>query len=316
MQEYSGLLPVFKPTGMSSRDASRVLIRRHGSFKFGHVGTLDPDADGVLPVLLGNATKLQDYLLDMPKAYRFKILFGAATTTLDASGEVTESKPWEHVTGTMIEGVLKCFLGPIVQIPPLFSAVKMDGKELYKHARSGQTSLSEEEKNRLSRRVTVHSIELLNVTLPEVELKVTCSKGTYIRTIADDLARRLDTVGHVTFLRRELSAGFPLESCHSLETLTAPDASLAAFLIPMQAISIGLPVWQPSDKLTAQRLLNGQKLQCSLSEFMTGCKDCAPIDMSSPGRFLIRDSHDHGIGIGEVTPIPEQQVMIHLKRGL
>lgn len=316
MQEYSGLLPVFKPTGMSSRDASRVLIRRHGSFKFGHVGTLDPDADGVLPVLLGNATKLQDYLLDMPKAYRFKIRFGTSTTTLDASGDVTESKDWDHVTPSAIEDAMKLFQGPIQQIPPLFSAVKMDGRALYKHARGGQTSLSDEEKVKLCRQVTVHSIELLNVDLPEVELKVTCSKGTYIRTIADDLARKLDTVGHVTFLRRELSAGFALEACHSLETLTAPNASIAEFLIPMQAISIGLPVWQPSDMVTVQRLLNGQKLQCSLSEFLSGCKDCAPMNMSSPVRVLIRDSHDHGIGIGEVTPVLEHQVMIHLKRGL
>ena len=316
MHDYCGLLPVFKPTGMSSRDASRVLIKRHGSFKFGHVGTLDPDADGVLPVLLGNATKLQDYLLDMPKAYRFKILFGNATTTLDASGEVTESQSWDHVTRADIETAMNRFLGPIKQIPPLFSAVKKDGKELYKHARGGQTSLSDDEKTRLARQVTVYKIELVNVNLPEVELKVTCSKGTYIRTIADDLARSLNTVGHVTFLRRELSAGFPLEACHSLETLTAPDAFIPAFLVPMQAISIGLPVWQPGDMVTVQRLLNGQKLQSSLSEFLTGCKDCAPIDVSVPQRFLIRDVHDLGIGIGEVTPVAEHQVMIHLKRGL
>lgn len=320
MTEFSGLLPVFKPTGMTSRDASRVLIRRHGVFKFGHVGTLDPDADGVLPVLLGNATKLQDYLLEMPKSYRFIITLGTATTTLDASGDVTESKSWDHVTRDAVLEHMSTFQGQIRQVPPLFSAVKMKGKELYKHARNGQSSLSDDEKQQLIRTVTVYNIDLVRMTLPELELTVRCSKGTYIRTIADDLARCLGTVGHVTFLRRELSAGFDLAECHTLETLTAPDVTIEQFLIPMQRIAIGLPVWQPSDILSAQRLLNGQILRCSQAEFLNECVGCSAVaDESGPQRFLIRDIHGNGIGIGDVTNVyssDQQQVMIHLKRGL
>lgn len=315
MIEYSGLLPIFKPSGMSSRDASRVLVHRYGKFKFGHVGTLDPDADGVLPVLLGNATKLQDYLLEMPKAYRFIVKLGTATTTLDASGEVTETKSSDHVTRESVVTALKAFVGPIRQIPPLFSAVKMDGQELYKHARKGQTSLSDEEKDRLARSVTVYDIELLRIDSSELELRVKCSKGTYVRTIADDLTRMLGTVGHVTFLRRELSAGFPLDACHTLETLTAPEASISQYLIPMQNIAIGLPVWQPGDIVATQRLLNGQKLRFSLAEFLSGCMDDASVNLAEAQRFLIRDLDGNGVGIGEVIE-NQNQVMIHLKRGL
>lgn len=315
MAELSGLLPVFKPCGMSSRDASRVLIKRHGKFKFGHVGTLDPDADGVLPVLLGHATKLQDYLLEMPKSYRFILKLGTATTTLDASGEVTESKPWEHVTEDALKCALPNFLGPIRQIPPMYSAVKMNGKELYKHARGGQLELSEAEKERLVRQVTVYEINLLRFASPECELSVKCSKGTYIRTIADDLARLLGTVGHVTFLRREHSAGFSVDQCHTLEQLTAPEVDIANFLIPMADIAIGLPVWKPNDNVTIQRLLNGQNLRISMSDFLAETEDCPSIDVMHLRGFLIRNEHGHGIGIGEVT-LEHNQVLIHLKRGL
>lgn len=315
MAELSGLLPVFKPSGMSSRDASRVLIRRHGKFKFGHVGTLDPDADGVLPVLIGHATKLQDYLLCMPKSYRFVLKFGTATTTLDASGEVTESLPFDHITEEAVQDGIAHFLGNIRQIPPMFSAVKMDGKELYKHARGGHSALSDDEKQRLSREVAVYEIKLLRFSLPECELKVTCSKGTYIRTIGDDLGRLLGSVAHVTFLRRELSAGFSLDQCHTLERLTEPNANISDFLIPMKDIAIGLPVWQPSDNVRIQRLLNGQKLRLSVSDFLKEMHGCPAIDDIPSNGFLIRDEHSHGVGIGEVT-LETNQVLIHLKRGL
>lgn len=316
-EALSGIIPVFKPPGMTSKDVSRVLQRRFGKLKIGHVGTLDPDADGVLPVLLGAATKLQDYLLEMPKTYRFTVKLGTSTDTLDASGVETGSAAFDHVTRITLEQAAKNFVGQIRQIPPLYSAVKLNGKELYKHARSGTREISDEISEKLARIVTVYQINLIDFHQDLFEMSVACSKGTYVRTIADDLCRSLNTLGHVTFLRREVSAGFTLEQCIPLDQLTGDKVGLDTHLIPMGSVSIGLPIWQVNDSLLVRRIQDGQHINLPANEFFHGIVSESHRECVQKKVFLVRSGSGQNVGIGEiVSDVGSDQVLIHLKRGL
>ncbi|MCX6127164.1 MAG: tRNA pseudouridine(55) synthase TruB [Proteobacteria bacterium] len=316
MIQLCGVIPVFKPTGLTSKDVSRVLQKRFGKMKIGHVGTLDPDADGVLPVLIGSATKLQDYLLAMPKRYRFVIKLGHFTSTQDASGVVLETKTFSHVSKELILSKLEYFKGKISQIPPLYSAVKLDGKELYKHARGGKSELTTDQAARLTREVTIHNFELVDFKLDAIEMTVDCSKGTYVRTLALDLLSKMDTAGHVTSIRREQSAGFSLNQCHALSKLEAPNTELADFLIHPDLVSIGLPIWRAPDCQVGLRIRDGQRVALSLGDFATGVKyEPLLCSYECEKLFLIQSSSGSNIGIATVLRNNEQ-LTIHLKRGL
>ena len=314
MNKVSGLLPIFKPTGMTSKDVSRTLTRRFGKIKMGHVGTLDPDADGVLPVLLGSATKLQDYLVNMPKSYRFTITFGTATDSFDATGNVVATAPWQHVTRDAVDRELSTLTGQIIQTPPLYSAVKLDGKELYKHAR-GQQVVSPETLASLARKVTVYEIKVLRFAPPELELMVRCSKGTYVRSIGVDLAAKLSTVGHITALRREESAGITLDQCVPLTTMTSESTGILDFLRPLNRLAIGLPVLKTNDNVALQRLMSGQNIQMTRGELIEQLDTKDMGDACHRG-ILLQDSNGESVGIAEILSIVEQSVTIHLKRGL
>ena len=211
----NGVLALNKPKGKTSHDMVAFVRRLLHMRRVGHTGTLDPDATGVLPICIGNATKASSYIMDSPKRYTAQMLLGSRTDTLDASGTVLETAP-VSVAEADIRAAACAFVGEIEQIPPMYSAVKVNGKKLYELAREGQ------EIARKKRCVTVHSIDILSCDLEQncVTLDIVCSKGTYIRTLCDDIGARLGCLAHMGELVRTQSGGFALEEAYTPEQLT------------------------------------------------------------------------------------------------
>lgn len=210
----NGVLVIDKPKDFTSFDVIAVIRGVCGTKKAGHTGTLDPMATGVLPVLLGNATKAQCLMPDSDKAYQAQFLLGVSTDTLDITGTVTEKKK-ANATKEELENILPRFTGTITQIPPMYSAVSHDGKRLYELARQGI------EVEREERAVTVNHLELLGFDekTQTGSIFVECSKGTYIRTLIDDIGRALGTLGVMTGLRRTLACGYHIDEAIPLEKL-------------------------------------------------------------------------------------------------
>ncbi|MBR6485868.1 MAG: tRNA pseudouridine(55) synthase TruB, partial [Lachnospiraceae bacterium] len=184
----NGIINIYKEPGFTSFDVVAKLRGICHQKKIGHTGTLDPDATGVLPVCLGSATRVCDLLTDKTKEYETVLLFGIVTDTQDISGKVLE----EHYVNLTDEDVISCvkeFTGDIMQIPPMYSAIKVDGKKLYELARQGK------EVERKPRPVTIHSIDIVDISLPRVTMRISCSKGTYIRTLCHDIGNRLGCGG-------------------------------------------------------------------------------------------------------------------------
>ncbi|MDO9291118.1 MAG: tRNA pseudouridine(55) synthase TruB, partial [Hydrogenophaga sp.] len=200
-----GVLLLDKPLGLSSNQAlqkAKWLLRAE---KAGHTGTLDPLATGVLPLCFGAATKFSQLHLDADKTYETTVRLGQKTSTGDAEGDVIETRPVTCTAGQVVE-VLDRFMGPIAQVPPMHSALKKDGKPLYEYAREGQTV------EREARQVVIHDLDLLDMRLdgdaPSLQLRVRCSKGTYIRTLGEDIGEALGCGGHLTMLRRTATGPF------------------------------------------------------------------------------------------------------------
>jgi tRNA pseudouridine55 synthase len=217
-----GVLLLDKPLGLSSNQAlqkAKWLLRAE---KAGHTGTLDPLATGVLPLCFGAATKFSQLHLDADKTYETTVRLGVRTSTADAEGEVIETRPVDCTPGQVVE-VLDRFMGPIQQVPPMHSALKKDGKALYEYAREGETV------EREPRDVVIHELELLDMQLqgeaPFLRLRVQCSKGTYIRTLGEDIAEALGCGGHLTALRRVATGSFEEKDCITLAALEAMEES-------------------------------------------------------------------------------------------
>jgi tRNA pseudouridine55 synthase len=214
--EWFGLLLLDKPEGLSSNRALQQAKRLFGAAKAGHGGSLDPLATGMLPVFFGAATRLAGYLLDACKTYRVTAKLGQATTTGDAEGEVTEDLTHEQRPDpARIAEALTAFRGEIDQVPPMFSALKRDGVPLYRLARSGVVV------ERTPRRVTIEALTLERYEWPALTLTVRCSKGTYVRTLVEDVAKAAGTVAHVAALRRLSVEPFPEDAMRSFATLEA-----------------------------------------------------------------------------------------------
>jgi tRNA pseudouridine55 synthase len=226
-----GILLLDKPIGLSSNHALQRVKRLFDARKAGHTGSLDPLADGMLPVCFGNATKLSAYLLDADKFYWFRLRLGQTTATGDAEGDIVEERPVDGITCEQVEGVLAAFFGEIEQLPPMYSALKHKGKRLYELAREGV------EVEREPRKVTIHSLDLLRCDVPELEISVHCSKGTYVRTLAEDIGKQLGCGAHVTALRRTGVGPYkdlPMHDMLELETLSEQGtAALDALLLPI-----------------------------------------------------------------------------------
>ena len=235
-----GVALVDKPAGMSSFSVVsrlRRIFRTLGVTKAGHTGTLDPLATGLLPICIGESTKFAQRLLDANKGYLATIKLGSATTTGDREGEVTETAPAQYDSDA-VRAVLAKFLGRIEQTPPAFSALKVAGKPAYEYARAGQTIVL------AKRTIQIHAIELLSsdFAAQEFKISVSCSKGTYIRSLAVDIALALGTVGHLSALRRTQTGGFELGTAWSLDAwMECDDATRASWLLPTDSLVAELP---------------------------------------------------------------------------
>jgi tRNA pseudouridine55 synthase len=249
-----GVLLLDKPLGLSSNQAlqkAKWLLRAE---KAGHTGTLDPLATGVLPLCFGAATKFSQIHLDADKTYETTVRLGVRTSTADAEGAIVDTRPVHCTAGEVVE-VLDRFMGNIAQVPPMHSALKKDGKALYEYARDGQTV------ERDAREVTIHDIELLDMQLqgdePFLRLRVHCSKGTYIRTLGEDIGEALGCGGHLTRLRRIGTGAFDETRCITLADLEAlDDAGRLQTLLPVQTLLDGHTVVTLGAEDTP-RFLNG-----------------------------------------------------------
>lgn len=234
-----GIILLDKPSGLTSNDALQKVKNIYFAEKAGHTGALDPLATGMLPICFGEATKFSQYLLDSDKRYRVVAKLGERTNTSDSDGEVVEVREVKVSLGNLEQGIAS-FRGDTMQIPSMFSALKHQGKPLYEYAREGI------EIEREARKITVYEITLIRFTGHEVEMEVHCSKGTYIRTIVDDLGQLLGCGAHVIMLRRLAVANYPADKMMTLEQLaelveqaqqngTEPKALLDALLLPMDS---------------------------------------------------------------------------------
>lgn len=209
-----GFIVVDKPAGVTSHDVVAAVRRIIRQKKVGHTGTLDPFATGVLPVAVGEGTKAIPYLDEGVKEYRATMLLGAATDTQDCTGTIIGQGKWDHLTPAEIATKLQSFVGHSTQLPPMFSAVKRNGVPLYRLARKGQ------EVEREPREIDVYSLTIDAIDLPRVTFTVSCSRGTYVRTLASDMGDSLGCGAHLTELRRLRSGPFTLDKAHSLDELT------------------------------------------------------------------------------------------------
>lgn len=255
----SGWIVLDKPLGLGSTQAVSAVKRAlrdagEAKTKVGHGGTLDPLASGVLPIALGEATKLAGRMLDATKAYDFTIAFGAQTDTLDLEGAVIAESP-VRPSPAEVAAVLARFTGPITQMPPAYSALKVDGKRAYALARAGTEVALD------SRSVTIHALALLAADAGSATLSATVSKGTYIRSLARDIALALGTVGHVTMLRRTRAGPFTLDQAISLDYLAqcAKGGSLDGATLPLQAGLDDIPAF-PVTPEEARLLRQGARL--------------------------------------------------------
>lgn len=210
----NGVLNIFKPKGMSSFDAVRVVKKVAGTGKVGHTGTLDPEATGVLPICIGRATKIIDYIMDSEKVYEVTLKLGIRTTTYDLEGEVLEERDPSHLTEEEILNAINSFKGEYSQIPPMYSALKQNGVRLYELARKG---IEVERKGRL---VNIYNLEDIKINNPYISMKVTCSKGTYIRSLCYDIGEKLGVFATMTQLNRAKTSVFSQEKSININELT------------------------------------------------------------------------------------------------
>lgn len=251
----NGILLLDKPAGLTSNAALQEVKRLFGARKAGHTGNLDPLATGLLPVCLGEATKMSAFLLDADKRYQGVCKLGERTNTGDAEGEVVERRPVPALTEAQVREVLARYTGTIEQIPPMHSAIKRQGQPLYKLAHQGI------EVEREPRTVTIHSLELLRMAGDELEIDVHCSKGTYIRTLAEDIGAALGCGAHLSALRRTLVGPFDIADAVTLDEIAelaeqGPQA-LDARLLPLETALADWPAVQLTEN-TSHYLRQGQ----------------------------------------------------------
>ncbi|WP_180069810.1 tRNA pseudouridine(55) synthase TruB [Acinetobacter sp. YH16038] len=229
-RHISGVFLLNKPLGISSNAALQKVRWLYRAQKAGHTGALDPLASGLLPICLGEATKFSHYLLDSTKRYQTTVFLGHSTTTGDVEGEILLEKPVPELNEELIQETIAKFVGEIQQVPPMYSALKKEGRPLYELARKGI------EIEREARPITIYAIELLSFTENSITLDVTCSKGTYIRVLGEDIAKALGTYGHLTYLHRIQTGHFDLIPSYTIEYLESlTEAEREALLLPAYA---------------------------------------------------------------------------------
>lgn len=253
-QIVDGVLLLDKPAGLSSNDALQKARRLFSAAKAGHTGTLDPMATGLLPLCFGEATKFSNRLLEADKTYAATLKLGITTTTADAEGEVLVERP-VAIDAAAVEAACAYFLGEIEQVPPMYSALKHQGKALYEYARQGV------EIEREARQVRIISLEVERIALPEVDIVVRCSKGTYIRTLAEDIGERLGCGAHLIALRRTSIGPLQLDAALTLEQIAAVDEGERRALLALpDALLAHLPAVQ-LEAPERTRFLQGQAVR-------------------------------------------------------
>jgi len=249
--DLTGILNLNKPSGWTSHDVVARVRRLAGQKRIGHAGTLDPLAEGVLPVLLGRATRLADYIQAGRKTYRAVVCLGTATDTDDREGAVIATAAVPSLSVETLDHTLDRFRGDILQTPPQYSALKVDGRRAYAVARAGGSV------DLAPRSVTIHDLRLLVQTSTELSLEVTCSKGTYIRALARDIATALGTVGHLASLVRTRVGAFTLEDSLTLDQIA--ELGVGQALLPASRAIPDAPAFH-ADQVQAFKIVNGQAL--------------------------------------------------------
>ncbi len=278
-RHISGVFLLNKPLGISSNGALQKVRWLFRAQKAGHTGALDPLASGLLPICLGEATKFSHYLLDSTKRYQTTVKLGNSTTTGDVEGEVFLEKEVPELTEEKIKEALDKFVGDIQQVPPMYSALKKDGRPLYELARQGI------EIEREARPIHIFAIELLSYTNDSITLDITCSKGTYIRVLGEDIAQALNTYGHLTYLHRIQTGQFELIPTYTIEYLES--------LTEMEREALLLPVYAPIDHFPKIQAPEGRA-----EYFSRGME--SNIDHEAAEQVVVFDG-DKCLGLAEIT---------------
>ena len=278
-RHLSGVFLLNKPLGISSNAALQRVRWLYRAEKGGHTGALDPLASGLLPICLGEATKFSHYLLDSTKRYQTTIHLGHSTTTGDVEGDVLFEQAVPELTQAKIEQVLATFVGGIQQVPPMYSALKKEGRPLYELARKGI------EIEREARPITIEALELLSFTENSLTLDVTCSKGTYIRVLGEDIAKALNTFGHLTYLHRIKTGQFDLIPSYTIEYLES--------LTEFERDALLLPVFAPVDHFTRVQVPQGRA-----EYFSRGME--SNIEHAAETEVLVFDG-EKCLGLAEIT---------------
>ena len=247
----NGVIIIDKPKGKTSPDIVGILRKKFGTRRVGHTGTLDPLSTGVLPVCIGNATRAADMLIESDKKYRATFLLGKRSDTLDIEGQITEENE-VSVSEEDVRRVVSEFIGEQDQIPPMYSAIKKDGKKLYDLAREGI------EIEREPRRINIYSIDICDIALPAVTIDVHCSKGTYIRSLCDDIGTKLGCGAVMTELRRTYTAGFAIEDAYTIDELDKLE-DLSGTLKTTDSLFLSLPEIQLNEK-QEKSITNGVRM--------------------------------------------------------
>lgn len=279
-EAIDGVLLLDKPRGLTSQQAVSRVKRLFQAKKAGHTGTLDPLADGLLPIGFGEATKFSQFLLDADKTYRATLCLGVTTSTGDAEGEIVAQRP-VAVNEAQIAAAVQRFIGAIQQIPPMHAAIKVQGKPLYAYARSGQTV------EREPRSITINELQVIDFKENKIDFRVSCSKGTYIRVLAEDIGAALGCGAHLTALTREQAGAFTLSeavSLDALENLTLPQRRER--LLPPDTFATSLDPMDVSPE-DERRLISGQQVMLGAAV--------------APGLCRLYGSTGGFLGVGEVT---------------
>lgn len=283
-EAVDGLLLLNKPSGMTSNRALQIVRRLLNAKKAGHTGSLDPSATGMLPLCFGEATKVCAYLLDSDKTYRVTARLGTATDTGDGDGQVIETAAIPQMCSNDWDAILQGFVGASMQVPPMYSALKKDGKRLYELARKGETV------EREARPINVHEIHLLECAGSRLVFRVSCSKGTYVRTLVEDIARRAATVAHTACLHRESVGHFSGEDMLDLPTVEKlaadGEAVLRGSLLPADAALQAFPAVTISED-AGLRFSGGQVVEAGLE------KETGLARVYASGRYFL--------GVGELA---------------
>lgn len=245
-----GIIVVNKPKGFTSHDIVNKIRKIYNTKKVGHTGTLDPEATGVLPILIGNATKLSNYLMEHDKEYIATIRLGERTNTGDSEGEVIETKDVPEISSSDLDKTVKLFIGKQIQTPPIYSAIKVNGKKLYEYARQGI------EVERKEREIEIFDFSNMKLENSDLKFSVQCSKGTYVRTLCEDIAKKLGTCGTMTNLRRMQAGNFKIEDAISVDEISEEK------IIPMEKLFDK----KIDVKDCLKKLLNGEKIKVTVED--------------------------------------------------